>query len=60
MGEDGARLFWFMPMIARTLAEQTLIPLGVPAMASVLLVLRRAAAQTGAFQHWQSAAHPIK
>ena len=50
-----------MPLIARTVAEQTLIPLAVPAMLVVLLlVLRRAAAETGAFRHWQSAAHPIK
>jgi hypothetical protein len=52
---------WFMPLVARTVAEQTLIPLAVPAMLLVLcLVLRRAAADTGAFPHWQSAAHPIK
>jgi hypothetical protein len=39
---------WFMPLIARTVAEQTLIPLGVPAMLLVLvLVLRRAAADAG-------------
>ena len=52
---------WFMPLIARTVAEQTLIPLAVPAMLLVfLLMLRRAIADTGAFPHWQSAAHPIK
>ena len=52
---------WFMPLIARTVAEQTLIPLGVPAMLLVfVLVMRRAIADTGAFPHWQSAAHPIK
>jgi hypothetical protein len=52
---------WFMPLIARTVAEQTLIPLAVPAMLVVLwLVLRRATADTGAFPRWQSAAHPIK
>ena len=39
---------WFMPLIARTVAEQTLIPLGVPAMLLVLaLTLRRAAADAG-------------
>jgi hypothetical protein len=49
-------LLWFMPLIARTVAEQTLIPLGVPAMALVfLLVLRRAAAETGAVPRLQSA-----
>jgi glycosyl transferase family 87 len=52
---------WFMPLIARTVAEQTLIPLAVPAMLIVVfLILRRAAEDTGAFARWQSAAHPIK
>ena len=52
---------WFMPLIARTVAEQTLIPLAVPAMIVVfMLLLRRAAADTGVLRHWQSAAHPIK
>ncbi len=52
---------WFMPLIARTVADQTLIPLAVPAMLLVFaLVLRRAIADTGAILHWQSAAHPIK
>ena len=37
-------LLWFMPLIARTVAEQTLIPLAVPCHAScAVLVLRRAA-----------------
>jgi hypothetical protein len=52
---------WFMPLIARTVAEQTLIPLAVPAMLIVVfLILRRAAEGTGMFARWQSAAHPIK
>lgn len=52
---------WFMPLIARTVAEQTLIPLAVPAMLIVVfLVLRRTVGDTGAFARWQSAAHPIK
>ena len=52
---------WFMPLIARTVADQTLIPLAVPAMILVLLlILQRAAAETGAFGQWKSAAHPIK
>ena len=39
-----------MPLIARTVAERTLVPLGVPAMLLVLvLVLRRAADDTGLF-----------
>ncbi len=52
---------WFMPLIARTVAEHTLIPLGVPAMLLVLvLILRRAASDAGVFTGWQSAPHPIK
>jgi hypothetical protein len=39
---------WFMPLVARTVAEWTLIPLGVPAMLLVLLLaLRRAANEAG-------------
>ena len=54
-------LLWFLPLIARTLAEQALIPLGVPVMSlMLLLVLRRATAETGVFQRWHSAAHTIK
>ena len=52
---------WFMPLIARTVAEQALIPLGVPAMLCVfVLVLRRAADDLGLLARWQSAAQPIK
>ena len=52
---------WFMPLVARTVADQTLIPLAVPAMILVLLlILQRAAAETGAFGQWKSAAHPLK
>jgi alpha-1,2-mannosyltransferase len=52
---------WFMPMIARTIAEQTLVPLGVPAMLLVfVLVLKRAAADAGLIAGWQSSAQPIK
>ena len=37
-------LLWLMPLIARTVAEQALIPLGVPSMLLVfVLILRRAA-----------------
>ena len=39
---------WFMPLIARTVAEHTLVPLGVPTMLLVFaLVLRRAASYLG-------------
>ena len=50
-----------MPLIARSIAEQTLVPLGVPAMLLVfVLVLRQAAAETGFTTRWHSAAQPIK
>jgi hypothetical protein len=52
---------WLMPFVARTVAEQTLIPLGVPAMSLVLvLVLKRAAADLGLLARWHFAAQPIK
>jgi alpha-1,2-mannosyltransferase len=52
---------WFMPMIARTVAEQSLVPLGVPAMLLVFVViLKRAASDAGFVAGWQSAAQPIK
>jgi len=54
-------LLWFMPLIARSVAEWTLLPLGVPAMLIVLvLALRRAANETGVLASWHSAIHPIK
>jgi hypothetical protein len=52
---------WFMPLVARTVAEQALIPLGVPAMLLVFaLTLRRAADGAGLLARWQSSAQPIK
>jgi hypothetical protein len=52
---------WLMPLIARPVAEHTLIPLGVPAMLLVFaLVLRRAASDLGTFGQWHSATQPIK
>jgi alpha-1,2-mannosyltransferase len=54
-------LLWFMPLIARSIAEQVLVPLGVPLMLLVfVLVLARAAADTGFSTGWHSAAQPIK
>jgi alpha-1,2-mannosyltransferase len=54
-------LLWFMPLIARTVAEHTLVPLGVPAMLFVLiLALRQAADDIGLPARWHSAAQPIK
>jgi hypothetical protein len=52
---------WFVPLITRTFAEHTLIPLGVPAMLLVfVLILRRAAKDLGLSAGWHSAAQPIK
>lgn len=52
---------WLMPLIARTVAENALLPLGVPAMALVLVLeLLHAARDSGAVAGWNSAAQPIK
>jgi hypothetical protein len=52
---------WLMPFVARTVAEETLIPLGVPAMSLVLvLVLKRAADDLGLLTRWHGAPQPIK
>jgi alpha-1,2-mannosyltransferase len=52
---------WLMPFAARTIAEQTLIPLGVPAMSLVLvLMLKRAADDLGLAARWHSVTQPIK
>lgn len=41
-------LLWLMPLVARALAEYTLIPLGVPSMLLIfVLIVRRAALETG-------------
>jgi alpha-1,2-mannosyltransferase len=52
---------WLMPFAARTIAEQTLIPLGVPAMSLVLvLVLKRAADDLGLVARWHPVTQPMK
>jgi hypothetical protein len=54
-------LLWIVPLVARTVAEWTLAPLGVPAMLIVfLLVLRRAAGDAGLSAWWHSSPQPIK
>jgi alpha-1,2-mannosyltransferase len=51
---------WLMPLVARTIASQTLIPLGVPAMLLVLvLVLKRAADDLGVAR-WHFVTQPIQ
>jgi glycosyl transferase family 87 len=52
---------WFMPLVARTIAEHTLVPLGVPAMLVVFaLMLHHAADDAGLTRRWRSAPQPIK
>jgi alpha-1,2-mannosyltransferase len=52
---------WLMPLFARSLAEATLIPLGVPAMVLVLaLVLKRAADDLGLTARWHPVAQPAR
>ncbi len=50
------KLLWLMPLLARSIAEYTLIPLGVPAMLLVFaLVLRRALTAPGTALRWHRA-----
>jgi hypothetical protein len=54
-------VLWLVPLVARTVAEVTLIPLGVPAMLAVLiLVLHRAAAESGITIRWRFAPRALK
>jgi alpha-1,2-mannosyltransferase len=54
-------LLWLMPLAARTVASQTLIPLGVPAMLLVLLlVLKRATDDLGLVAQRHSLTLPTK
>jgi alpha-1,2-mannosyltransferase len=51
---------WLAPLVARGVAAATLLPLGVVAMAAVLgLVLRRAADHGATQQSWRSAQYPV-
>jgi alpha-1,2-mannosyltransferase len=50
---------WLVPLVARAVAEATLMPLGVLAMAGVLgLTLDRGAQTCGLFARWRSARNP--
>ncbi len=52
---------WLMPLIARSVAEYTFIPLGVPAMVAVfVLIMHRAVADRDAVPFWHSTPQPIK
>ena len=53
-------VLWLVPLIARSVAQATLIPLAVPAMLLVFgLLLRRAMAETGAMTRWRFAARAL-
>jgi alpha-1,2-mannosyltransferase len=50
---------WIAPLVARSLAQAMLLPLGLFAMAAMLIVvLHRAAQQTGGFTRWKPSANP--
>jgi alpha-1,2-mannosyltransferase len=50
---------WIAPLIARSLAHAMLLPVGLFAMAAMLIViLHRAAQQAGGFTRWKPSANP--
>jgi alpha-1,2-mannosyltransferase len=50
---------WIAPLVARSLAQAMLLPVGVTAMAAMLaVILHRAAQQTGAVARWKPSANP--
>ena len=52
---------WLVPMLARPVAQATLIPLAVPAMlVAFAWMLRRAMTRTGAKTLWRFAIRPLK
>jgi hypothetical protein len=52
---------WLVPLVGRGLAEQTLIPLGVPSMLLLYaLVMTRAATDLGLLRRWQPVAQPAE
>jgi alpha-1,2-mannosyltransferase len=51
---------WIAPLVARSLAQTMLLPVGILAMAAMLIiVLHRAAQQTGRFMWWKPSANPV-
>jgi len=52
---------WLVPLVARSVAQLSLIPLGVPTMLAVfILILRRAELRRGDFGHaWPNLANPV-
>jgi hypothetical protein len=52
---------WLVPILARPVAQATLIPLAVPAMlVAFAWLLRRAMTQTGTTTLWRFAIRPLK
>jgi hypothetical protein len=50
---------WIAPLVARSLAQAMLLPVGVLTMAATLIVvLHRAAQQAGGFTRWKPSANP--
>jgi len=51
---------WFVPLIARSAAQATLVPLGVLAMLALFgLIVRRAVVEAGGW-HWRTAARALR
>jgi alpha-1,2-mannosyltransferase len=51
---------WLAPLVARSLAQAMLLPVGVLAMAAMfIIVLHRAAQQAGGFARWKASANPL-
>ena len=50
---------WIAPLVARSIAQAILVPVGVLAMAAMLgLVLHRAAQETGMLTRWKPSQNP--
>jgi uncharacterized membrane protein (DUF485 family) len=50
---------WIAPLVARSIAQAILVPVGVLTMAAMLgLVLYRAAQETRLFERWHPSQHP--
>jgi hypothetical protein len=50
---------WIAPLVARSLAQAMLLPVGLFAMVAMLIVvLHRAAQQAGGFTRWKPSANP--
>jgi alpha-1,2-mannosyltransferase len=51
---------WLAPLVARSLAQAILLPVGVLAMAALLVVvLHRAAQQAGGYTRWKPSENPV-